>query len=192
MRIRTERLTFHDLEDRDLHAVLSYRERLRKQQPWPGSSGQNAEWLSRVVDDVSANGTRREIRLAVLLTGERKLIGTCRIRYTDTACLEAEVLFDLDPHYRPEGYALEAALEVMRLGFEDLGLRRISSWCISSDVATARMLEGAGMRIENVLPRSRWIQGEWWDTVAYSLLKAEWAAHSAEKATPALSNNGNP
>lgn len=176
MWIRTQRLTLRDLNEGDLNAVLSYHERSRNKQPWLGPTGQNAEWLGRVAGDISPEDARQEMRLAILLASDDRVIGACRIRYIDAVCLEAEVSFDLDPDYPVHECRLEAVAEVMRLGFQDLRLRRISSSCISSDVAMARVLEGAGMRMEDVLPRSRWIHREWWDTVVYSLQRTEWAA----------------
>jgi RimJ/RimL family protein N-acetyltransferase len=183
MRLRTERLTLRDLEEKDVDAVLAYRVRAPEKRPWLELSGECAEWPGYEEGGISVGASREEIRLAILLADSNHLIGACRIRFKDTTRLEAEVLFDFDPQYLKEGYASEAAAEILRAGFEELQLQRISSWCITSDALTGRVLRRVGMQVEDVLPRSRWVLGEWWDTLLYSIQKAEWVAQANEAPT---------
>jgi RimJ/RimL family protein N-acetyltransferase len=64
---------------------------------------------------------------------------------------------------------------VLRICFEDLGLRRVTAECFAANEASWRLMERLGMRREshNVgdsLHRS----GEWLDGYGYALLADEW------------------
>ena len=59
-------------------------------------------------------------------------------------------------------------------GFRELGLRRISSWCIAENTASARVLERLGFRQEVRLRQNQYFKGQWWDTLLYAVLAEEW------------------
>ena len=58
-------------------------------------------------------------------------------------------------------------------GFSELGLHRISSWCIADNVASARVLEKVGFQLEGRLRENEYFKGRWWDTLLYGLLESE-------------------
>jgi ribosomal-protein-alanine N-acetyltransferase len=59
-------------------------------------------------------------------------------------------------------------------GFRELGLRRISSWCIAENTASARVLERLGFRQEGRLRQDQYFKCQWWDTLLYAVLAEEW------------------
>ena len=59
-------------------------------------------------------------------------------------------------------------------GFRELGLRRISSWCIADNEASARVLERLGFVKEGKLRSNEFFKGRWWDTLLYAVLAEEW------------------
>ena len=58
--------------------------------------------------------------------------------------------------------------------FRELGLRRISAWCIAENTASARVLERLGFRQEGRLRQNQYFKGQWWDTMLYAILAEEW------------------
>ena len=74
------------------------------------------------------------------------------------------------------GYATEAARALVTFGFEELGLARISSWCISENVRSSRVLDKIGMHLEGRLRANERFRDRWWDTSLYALLRDEWEA----------------
>jgi RimJ/RimL family protein N-acetyltransferase len=91
--------------------------------------------------------------------------------------VQADLGCGLDPGYSGRGYATEAVREVLRICFEELGLRRVTSDCFADNVASRRLMERVGMRreaytVQDCLHRS----GEWLDGMAYALLSGEWRA----------------
>jgi RimJ/RimL family protein N-acetyltransferase len=74
--------------------------------------------------------------------------------------------------------------EVLRVCFDQLGLRRVVAGCFAGNVASWRLMERVGMRreqhsVRDALHRS----GEWMDGYGYALLAEEWRATS-ERPTP--------
>ena len=59
---------------------------------------------------------------------------------------QAELAWVLDPHFVGQGYATEAARELVRLCFEELALRRVVATCFADNVASWRLMERIGMR----------------------------------------------
>ena len=59
-------------------------------------------------------------------------------------------------------------------GFDELGLHRVSSWCIADNVGSARVLEKVGLSLEGRLRENERYKGRWWDTLLYAVLLPEW------------------
>jgi len=88
----------------------------------------------------------------------------------------AELGYWIGVPYWGRGIATEAAQEILRYGFETMGLHRIFSNCFAGNTASQRVLEKIGMKYEG---RSRqhikkW--GEYKDLENYGLLADEWKA----------------
>ena len=93
--------------------------------------------------------------------------------------VQAELGCGLDPGHSGRGYAAEAVREVLRICFEDLGLRRVTADCFAANVASWRLMERVGMRREAYTVRdSLHRSGAWLDGMAYALLQEEWRAPS--------------
>lgn len=88
---------------------------------------------------------------------------------------QAEIGWCLDPAVQGQGFGTEAAAELIRIGFEDLGLRRLVANCFADNEPSWRIMERLGMRreaycVKDSLHRS----GEWMDGMVYALLADEW------------------
>ena len=101
-------------------------------------------------------------------------MGNCGLRRKDDNDWEGDLGYELHPEHWGRGYATEAAFALVNFGFQELGLNRISSWCIADNDASARVLERLGFRQEGRLRRHQHFKGRWWDTLLYALLRDEW------------------
>ena len=74
------------------------------------------------------------------------------------------------------GYCTEAAREMVRFGFQQLGLNRIHAHHFARNPASGRVLQKLGMRHEGCLRQHvrRW--GRFEDLECYGILRSEWAA----------------
>jgi len=89
--------------------------------------------------------------------------------------VQAEIGWCLDPAAGGRGYATEAVREVIRICFEELGLRRLIANCFADNEPSWRLMERVGMRretytVKESLHRSR----GWLDGTSYALLAEEW------------------
>lgn len=98
--------------------------------------------------------------------------------------VEAELGYVLDPAYGGRGYATEAVEGLVRLCFEDLGLRRVTAGCFADNQASWRLMERIGMRREvHSLRESLHRSGEWLDGLGYALLVDEWRVRPSDDST---------
>ncbi len=74
-----------------------------------------------------------------------------------------------------QGIATTIVPELLRAGFESLGLRRITAACTAANIASVRALEHAGMRRERHGIADEWhTELGWVDSFGYALLAEEW------------------
>ncbi len=85
----------------------------------------------------------------------------------------AEIGYWVGVPYWGRGYATEAAVEVIRYGFEDVGLQRIFAGHFTRNPASGRVLQKAGMQYEGTLRRHQMKWGELIDIAFYGILREE-------------------
>ena len=177
--VRTDRLALRPATPDDLDAVWQVRRR-------PGVD----DWLSHDVGDRDAYVARLldPDRLAGLLVIELDglVVGDLTLHLEDAWAQSADdedrvrqqqaiLGWVLDPEVGGRGYATEAVAELLRICFEDLGLRRVRAYCFADNEPSWRLMERLGMRreehsVRDSLHRSR----GWLDGMAYALLADEW------------------
>ncbi|WP_341953571.1 GNAT family protein [Salinibacterium sp. TMP30] len=95
---------------------------------------------------------------------------------------QVELGWVLDPHFTGHGYATEAVRELIRYGFENLGVHRIVADCFLDNEASWRLMERVGMRREKHAVRDSFHRsGGWMDTVAYAILDDEYPRPSTKE-----------
>jgi RimJ/RimL family protein N-acetyltransferase len=113
------------------------------------------------------------------------VIGDISLWRTSREHNQGEIGFVLHPDHQGQGYGTEAMRELLRIGFEDVGLHRIVGRCDARNGASARLMQRLGMRLEAHLRENELIKGEWCDELIYAMLATEWSALAA--ARPSLS-----
>ena len=116
------------------------------------------------------------LRLAIVLREDRSLVGDVSLYYRSKEHGQGEIGFVLHPDHHGHGYAGEAVRVLIGLGFEALGLHRIVGRCDPRNAASARLMEGLGMRREAHLRENEYVKGEWVGEYVYALLADEWRA----------------
>jgi RimJ/RimL family protein N-acetyltransferase len=95
----------------------------------------------------------------------------------------AELGYWIAPPLWNQGLITEASRAVMRLGFDGLGLHKITVNCLVENVASRRVIEKLGFRLLGCARDEVWRDGRWWSMLRYELTCAEWAA-APEVGTP--------
>ena len=177
--VRTPRATLRPATPDDLPAIGAYR-RIPEVSTWLPTAPRAAE---DHVAHISAKPERLAKTLVVEVGGA--VVGDLFLSVEDAwgqievaedaRSTQAEVGWCLDPAYQGQGYAAEVVAELIRVCFEDLGLRRVVANSFADNTASWRLMERLGMRrevygVRDSLHRS----GEWLDGVGYALLAEEW------------------
>ena len=123
------------------------------------------ERTAAIVDESLASFETSGVGLwAVFLRAEETLIGFGGFWYFHDPP-QLELLYGIAPAFWNRGLATEAAVAMLRYGFEELGLERIEASTDAANLASIRVMEKAGMKFEKRV----YVRGL--DTVYYSLCR---------------------
>ena len=98
-----------------------------------------------------------------------RIAGLIRIAIDGVARERGNVGYSLDLDFQGRGYATEALQEVVRLGFEELGLDRIDAAVDTRNERSWKVLERAGFRRRNRISGHRTIRGAPGDSYLYTI-----------------------
>jgi len=111
--------------------------------------------------------------LAITLRADARQIGGIGMRI-EPQHRHAELGYWLGAAYWGQGYATEAAREMLRYGFEELGLHRIFATHFKHNAASGRILKKIGMHCEGCQREHLLKWGEFVDSEMYGILRREW------------------
>lgn len=176
--VRTRRLTIRSATTADAEATWQIR-RLESVRQWMQPRAMGLDEYRQMFEDPE--------RLAQTLVYELRgvVIGELMLNIGDgwaqgevaeqTRGVQAELGWLLNPEHEGNGYATEAVAELIRICFEDLGLRRVTANCFADNEPSWRLMERLGMRREvHAIRDSLHRSGEWLDGLGYALLADEW------------------
>jgi RimJ/RimL family protein N-acetyltransferase len=175
--IRTERLTLRPYEPEDFDAALEYWSRAdvtRYLYLGPYTREDFAERLEQLAARRALEAEGDVLTLAVVPDGVGHVVGDVTLFWTSATHRSGEIGFILHPHHQGKGYAREASIPLLSMGFEQLDLHRITGRLDARNDASAAVLRGLGMRQEAHLVQNEWFRGEWSDELVFGLLREEW------------------
>lgn len=175
--IRTERLVLRPYRKSDLDALVDIRSRpdvMLYLYEEVQDHSEVAEALARRMQRTSLMREGDGLVLAVELPEVAPVIGDVSLRWVSEAHGQGDIGFIFHPDYQGRGYASEAAREMLRIGFEGLGLHRIVGRCDARNASSAKLMERLGMRREAHFVENEWFKGEWGSEYVYAMLKHEW------------------
>jgi RimJ/RimL family protein N-acetyltransferase len=129
--------------------------------------------------ELRADGDALFLGVEVVRTGD--LIGDVQLICASVEHLCAEIGYVFHPAHTGQGYATEAAHQLLHLAFDDIGFRRVIARLDADNQGSARLAERLGMRQEAHLVQNEWFKGRWSDELDYAILADEWREldHSA-------------
>ena len=176
--IETERLFLREFVKSDWCAMLAASS---SEAMWffdePAYSEEQAKaWVGGAVERQQGD-PRMRYEFAVELKCESRVIGYCDLIIREPIeCEMAYSGFRYIQQYWGHGYGTEAELAILKFGFEELGLLRVSMICEPENIGSWRLMEKCGMRREG-----HEILGVWSskrkkrvDQYHYAILKEEW------------------
>lgn len=178
--LETERLVLREIGPDDFAAIHAYGSDPEVVQyvPW----GPNTEHVTRDFIQNSLEKAMAEPRLeyvfAVVPRGEPELVGTVGLYLPTADTHQAMLGYAYGRGAWGRGYATEAALAIIEMGFDLLGLRRIWAACDPDNHASSRVLEKVGMTLEGQLREDAVIRGVLKDSLVWGILEREWRDRS--------------
>lgn len=181
--VRTDRLSVRRLGDDDVAATWEYR-RLPEVNRWLPYAPESLDAYAELFGDPDRRARTLVVELEDVVVGDLFLMqkdgwSQLEVRDAGQRC-EAELGWALDPAYGGRGLATEAVEGLLRICFEDLGLRRVTAGCFADNVPSWRLMERVGMRRElHAVAESLHRELGWVDGYGYALLADEWRAARA-------------
>jgi len=187
--VRTARLTIRPMLAEDVEPMWQYR-RIPSMYEWLGHDFSS---LERFTEKMSTPGS---LTRTLVLELDGRMVGDLYLGISDAWAqsdvaeeakgVQAEIGWAVDPAYAGRGLATEAAAELLRICFEDLGLRRVKALCFADNEPSWRLMERLGMRreeyaVQDSLHRTK----GWLDGMTYALLADEWRERQLSSAPPA-------
>ena len=97
-------------------------------------------------------------------------IGTAGLEVTSNEYDRAEFGYNVSPAHWGQGYATEVARAIITFAFEVRGIHRLEATCHPDNVASAHVLEKAGLTLEGRLRDYARVRGEWRDSLLYAAI----------------------
>ncbi len=138
------------------------------------SSGDNVAWMLQQQLTIRIGDPGVDLRFAVVVRSERKVIGNCLLHITDIENHTAEFGIALNRGFWDRRYGALATHAVLGFGFGRMGLHRIVAGTDPRNERCWRMLERVGLRREAHHKQWRKMKGEWVDDYYYAMLADEW------------------
>ena len=172
--IHTPHLTLRDFQASDFDAIFAYAsdpEVTRFMFYGPRDQAETHDYLQHMLQS-QTELPRLIWEVAVVRTADGQRIGACDL--TLEGAFEADLGYILARSAWGQGYATEIARTLLHVGFTQLGLQRIFALCDMHHLASARVLEKAGLRRETTLYGYKEAKGRWWHMYRYALTYHEW------------------
>jgi RimJ/RimL family protein N-acetyltransferase len=115
---------------------------------------------------------RNEFYLAIARPEDDRLIGFIRLGVSGVKA--GKLGYALRADVWRQGFGTEATRLMLRLGFDTLGLHRISAAIGPDNVGSISLVESLGFKYEGRLRDHVFTNNAWRDSLLYSLLEDEW------------------
>jgi RimJ/RimL family protein N-acetyltransferase len=147
-------------------------------------------WLSENFPDEARFSDFYESHCSHYLVGELdgRLVANAKVDVTDcwaqaeapAGARQSEIGWALDPAVQGRGLGTELAGELLAISFDGLGLHRATAICFADNIASMRIMERIGMRLEaRFIADSLHRDEGWLDSLSYGVLASEWRAQQA-------------
>jgi [ribosomal protein S5]-alanine N-acetyltransferase len=177
--LRSERLVLRPHLESDLEAVhvfSSDADVCRYMQWGPNNLEQTRSFLEGAIANQRVT-PKVHYDFVIVEAEAATVVGSFTLRLNKPGGELGEIGYVLARSAWGKGYASEAAELVMKFGFEELKLHKISATCEPFNFASAKVLQKAGMVIEGYLQKHIFIKGQWRDTLVFGCVREDRAAN---------------
>jgi len=180
--LATPRMVLRAYEAGDLAALhdMFGREEVCRYLPWaPMTLEQARAKIEQRLQQTRLSGDGDALVLAAIEAATGRHVGEFMLRLTSAESRQGEIGWSLHPDSQGRGLATEGAQSMLRVGFADYGLHRITAGCDPRNVASLRVMERLGMRREAEFIDNWFVKGEWVSEVVCAMLASDWSDATA-------------
>jgi len=186
--LETPRLLLREYTQADFAAIHSYGGNIDnvKYMAWgPNSQGQTNAHIAEIMQKAREE-PRVNFTFVITLKSTGLFLGTGGIErekdWHGRRFINGSLGWILHMDHWKQGYGTEFAAELLRFGFEELGLHRIHVTCDAENYGSYRVMERNGMRREAVHREAILGRDETWhDQYEYAILHEEWARNQLQE-----------
>ena len=120
------------------------------------------------------------INWAVYLKKEFKFIGYAGIWRIDRDHFRGEIGYSLFPKYQRNGFMTEALTSILKTAFDKINLHTIEANVDPQNKKSAELLKKLGFKQEGYLKENYYLDGKFYDTILFSLVKTTTLSHSSQ------------
>lgn len=170
-RIRLRKLRLSDAQD--IYKNLQDKEMVKwtLNIPWPYKKEHAIKWIRATHYGIKK---RKEYSFAIVLKDENKLIGAVSLMHIDWKHKNAELGYWVGKKYWGKGYATEAVKLILKFAFRRLKLHRVWAGLFEENIASRRVLEKNGFKLEGILRENRFRYNRWHNDLRFGILKKEY------------------
>jgi [ribosomal protein S5]-alanine N-acetyltransferase len=173
--LRTKRLVLRELSAADAADVLVFRGDPEVQR-YNSEPVRDVEVARTFIEELRrGQAEQKSLTWAVTLGDGEPVIGDAGFYFWNRYHSRAEVGYELARSQWGRGLGAEAVAEIIRFGFEQLGLNRIEASTIADNVESIGLLKKLGFHLEGLRRQYSWEDdGSFHDSAMYALLKDQW------------------
>lgn len=179
--LETERLILRLETDADVDAIHSWQSRADVCRYLLYEPRDRETVAAKVAQDAAHTRLEKDgdyLQLAAQRTEDGRVIGQMYFTVDNAEYSTLEIGWVFHPDTAGQGYASEAALALMAVGFDTMEAHRIFASLTPENTASVRLCLRLGMREEARFIEDMFIKGVWEDTGVYAMLDREWSVRA--------------
>ncbi len=179
VKLETERLIMRDNIEEDLeelHSLMSDSEVNKYDSDFNSDSFDSTRKIFKDSIEEAGKRDRRKFWFAIVEKDSAEYVGQIGITIVSDQIKNGvgQMAYFIQKEYWGRGYTTEAAKKIIDFAFEDIGLHKIITGCLTENVASEKVMKKCNMVKEAELVKHVWHENEWKDRVEYRLLREEW------------------
>ncbi|MFI6101089.1 GNAT family N-acetyltransferase [Lentzea sp. NPDC051213] len=181
--LKTARLILRPFEEGDLDDFHAYRSREEVTRYVYDEPSDRADATRRLTNAIGMSELTEEgdwLVMAVYSPEAERVIGDVVLKWLNEKERQGELGYIFNPEFQGKGFAREASEAILSLGFDELGLHRMTATCDPRNEPSWRLMERLGMRREAHFRECEKLGGEWADLLVYAILAEEYRSRADE------------
>ncbi|MBW2979183.1 N-acetyltransferase [Candidatus Woesearchaeota archaeon] len=170
-RIKLRKLKLSDASD--IYKNLQDREMVKwtLNIPWPYKRKDAIKFIRKTHYEMKK---KSGYTFGIVLKEINKVIGVVSLIHINQKDKNAELGYWLGKKYWGKGLMTEAVKLMLKFAFEKLKLHRVYAGVFEENIASRRVLEKTGFKLEGVMRECRYKYNQWHNELRFSILKQEY------------------